>query len=521
MLGGMWRRMRPVALLVAVCACVASAPAGADAAVGDLSVAQCYDSAGSQGCTQALPAVTSGPEDLVASPDGRQVYVVGGAGDIGVFNRDPSTHALTAAGCIGAGAGCVAVPNPSALDSAVHVVISGDGLSVDVLGAGQVATFDRAPGSGTLTYRSCLTTQVAATPGCTVVTSPLYSTLSSLAVSDDGHTIWVGTIAGDFDQLSRGASGSLSWVRGDESNQHLGGITTIALTGDGRGLVLSGSGYASSYRVTTGAPALVNCLSSSGSNGSCTPSTVGGQAALSPDGASVYLGDGPAGVVVLKRATDTGRLSYAGCYDSAGAGSCHHVANDSLASVNAVRVSSDGKSLYTLGTHDSGGLDLGGGLAWFARAADGTPTFAGCIEPFSAGGCAGAGHAAGLDGGRAIAIPGDGFSLYTASLGTSETGGTSAIGAFVRDTPPSCPSPPAQSVAVNTSTSIPLTCNSPAGDPPTTGTVLTPPAHEPSPTWAGAASPTPRTPVTRESTTSPSPRPTPPAPAQRSRWRSW
>ena len=142
-----------------------------------------------------------------------------------------------------------------------------------------------------------------------------------------------------------------------------------------------------------------------------------------------------------------------------------------------MRVSSDGKSLYTLGTHDSGGLDLGGGLAWFARAADGTPTFAGCIEPFSGGGCAGAGHPAGLDGGRAIAIPGDGFSLYTASLGTSEIGGTSAIGTFVRDAPPSCASPPAQSVAVNTSTSIPLACNAPAGDPPSTGTVLTPPAH--------------------------------------------
>ena len=130
-------------------------------------------------------------DDVVASVDGRNVYVAGGqSGGIGIFDRDPATGALTQkaapAGCLGDHVGCVAahdVPAPRGL------AMSPDDRNVYVASrfSNSVAVLDRDPATGALS-------QDPSTAGCvsesggTCADGVGLDQVSSVAVSPDGGT---------------------------------------------------------------------------------------------------------------------------------------------------------------------------------------------------------------------------------------------------------------------------------------------------------------------------------------------
>ena len=91
-----------------------------------------------------------GPVDVAVSPDGGQVYVLADTdAALTVFNRDPSTGALTFASAFVNGVGGV-----QGLDQNMRLVVSPDGNAVYVVGNNRFATFGRNTSTGALTFLS-------------------------------------------------------------------------------------------------------------------------------------------------------------------------------------------------------------------------------------------------------------------------------------------------------------------------------------------------------------------------------
>jgi DNA-binding beta-propeller fold protein YncE len=156
------------------------------------------------GCITTLPLpgcasgrALGGPDVIVASPDGRNVYVGSFFGNaIAVFNRDPSTGALTqpadSSGCIAAAptSGCT---TGLALEALEGMAISGDGKSLYVGAAVSEAldTFARNPATGALQQASGGGGCIVSTPlaGCT--TGAQLDGADAVAVSPNGKDVYV------------------------------------------------------------------------------------------------------------------------------------------------------------------------------------------------------------------------------------------------------------------------------------------------------------------------------------------
>jgi hypothetical protein len=144
-----------------------------------------------------------GPSVVVASPDGRGVYVASDVSDaVGVFDRDAATGALTqkpgTAGCVsetGSGGGC---QDGTALSGITDVAASPDGESVYVASAQSdaVAVFDRDPATGALTQKpgsACVSEN--GTGACQDGTA--LELAYGVATSPDGKSVYVAAIVSD------------------------------------------------------------------------------------------------------------------------------------------------------------------------------------------------------------------------------------------------------------------------------------------------------------------------------------
>jgi DNA-binding beta-propeller fold protein YncE len=208
--------------------------------------------------------VEVGGGGVAVSPDGTSVYVAGGGG-VAIFDRDPTTGALTqksgTAGCVsetGTGGAC----QDGVEVGGGGVAVSPDGTSVYVAGSG-LAIFDRDPRTGALT-------QKPGTAGCV-------SETGTGGACQDGVAIGGGGVA----------------VSPDGASVYVIGRDAVAIFDrDPRtGAFAQKSGTA-------------GCVSETGDGGACQDGVglvIPTGVAVSPDGASVYVTSHFASVAIFDR----------------------------------------------------------------------------------------------------------------------------------------------------------------------------------------------------------------------------
>lgn len=180
--------------------------------------------------SNAVEAPLAEPTAAAISPDGRSLYVVSGnfhAAVLARFARDPTSGALTYAGCItgdlGAGpaghAGCVPLPTAtrdgfgSGLDGPSGLAIGRDGRHVYVT-AGEdsaVVSFARDPASGALSFVQCVSSNRRAV-GCSHPpdNGNVLEGLGAPFLSPDGRFLYAAAYRGNtVSAFALGAAGTV------------------------------------------------------------------------------------------------------------------------------------------------------------------------------------------------------------------------------------------------------------------------------------------------------------------------
>jgi 6-phosphogluconolactonase (cycloisomerase 2 family) len=281
--------------------------------------AGCVSETGSGG-TCADGKALDGASSVVASANGGNVYAASRASDaVAVFGRNVTTGQLTqmggTAGCVSETGSAGACADGKALDGAVSVALSADGVSAYVASdtSDAVAAFSRAPG-GRLT-------QLAGLAGCVSETGSAGACAdgkaldgaASVAVSPDRKSVYVASTVSD----------AVAALGRD--------ITTGALT------------------QPTG---LTGCVSETGSAGACADGRAldgAASVAVSPDNKTVYAAStGSDAVAVFTRNMTSGALRQlsgtSGCVSETGAGPCAD--GRALDGAASVAVGADGTNVY-------------------------------------------------------------------------------------------------------------------------------------------------------------------------------
>lgn len=167
---------------------------------------------GLQGCAPARGL--DGAYSMTLSPDDRDAYVGARVSDaVTAFRRNGDgtlSQVAGEGGCISyaALAGCRQVG--SALDGVTDVAVAPEGTSAYAVsyGGDSVSTLRRDPGTGALSYRSCLS-QDGTSPECGAARALDYA--NAVEVSPDGRNVYVSAGYGDaIAVFERGADGALT-----------------------------------------------------------------------------------------------------------------------------------------------------------------------------------------------------------------------------------------------------------------------------------------------------------------------
>ncbi len=315
------------------------------------------------------------PEAVAVSPDGANVYVVGGIthstistsfGSLTILTRNPTTGEVTDSGCLssdgtdgrdGASGLCTSMPSLLGADG---VTVSADGKTVFVTArdSASVVAFARDPTTGALTRLGCL--QAGPRPGSPCTAANLFYGAEHPLTSANGSALYVtseqeGTIsafapppapAGEQPSTSgSGTSGSASSGASGTSGGGSGAQGSAAV------------GLASLFTSAPG-PFLANpCIAVNGYDGTCAVGVamkgVAG-AVPSPEGNQLYA------VATISRAIDVlapaGKegLVQTGCLMAdAPAGLCSSSAL--LQSPSALAISPDGRNVYVADQTEVGG----------------------------------------------------------------------------------------------------------------------------------------------------------------------
>lgn len=171
--------------------------------------------------------------------------------------------------------------------------------------------------------------------------------------------------------------------------------------------------WAAPAQAATGDLTFKDCLAkfAIGTPCSAVPNEVlegGRDVAVSPDGRFVYVADYVDSVVVFKRSLATGAISFASCIDNGGDTGCTHLPNNTLLAPRRLALAPDGSSLYVA-------AETSDAIVRLSVAADGSLSFAGCVEDddmFNSG----CGQKTGtLDGPTRVVVSPDGTSVYSVS----------------------------------------------------------------------------------------------------------
>jgi len=434
--GSLLPRFRPIVLAAALAVLVIAG--SAYAATGALTPKGCIADLtfNTDGCGTTAKGL-AGAEDVAVSRDGTSVYVAGTDSNAIVrFSRNTTTGALTAKGCTAdTGSnpdGCAQTAR--GLSAAYSIAVSRDGKSVYVVGYSDnaIVRFNRNTTTGALTAKGCIG-DVGSNPDSCAKTAKGLSAPDAVAISPDGTSVYViGSSDNAIAVFSRSTtSGALTpkgCVGDADSNPDGCATTSLALNGPedltvspgGKSVYVAGYGDGAIVRLnrdtTTGALTAKGCIADPSYNPDNCSRTDSGLSepyavAVSPDGSSVYIADdGDSAIVRFNRDTATGALTPAGCVadpvnNSEG---CAQTASG-LDGATSVAVSPDGASVYVTGNGDHA-------LVRFNRGTNGALTPKGCIASTTNNpdGCTTT--ALGLNDPYGATVSPGGGSVYTAGL---------------------------------------------------------------------------------------------------------
>jgi hypothetical protein len=445
----------------------------------------CFSTVAAGGCASLGGGSITGPNGLASTPDGLNVYAVGGNGGAAAFNRTVG-GALTSVSAPLHGTVLSAAPDRTGL-------AAGEGADGQALGG--VQTYVRDPATGTLAPGAHIV------DSCGTVACPTDNGLDDVqgvAYSGDGKSLYAashaggGNTAGAVTAFARNpTTQAISLIQCVPETQTAGGVCHASPAAEGlggaEGLVVSPDGafvYVASRfdgavvgfnRVAAGAGlgklgAPANCLTTGATTNACaqTPGLVGAAGlAISPDGRDLYVASFNSGIAVLRRNTVSGVLSFTECLASVASASCG--ADPALVAGTGARnvaVSPDGRYVYLAG---------GGGATGYLRAyardgATGRLTPLNCLTNLGGGGCD---TAAGLKNAANVNVSPDGRNVYSTSFLGGD--GNGAIAAFRIEAAPSC-SGGAVTTAYGQAVQLPLSCTDPDGEP-LTRSIASAPAH--------------------------------------------
>lgn len=137
----------------------------------------------------------AGAQDVVVSPDGANVYVVGTANLVGftrVTSGDATGAVVSEITCAGGSAGCV--PAPTVSGTTTRLAIAPDGRDVYTVSLNKGLTaLRRDPATGLLSANGCYASTAAA--GCTQIPVIFGDSGRGITVSPDGHYVYM-TVGG-------------------------------------------------------------------------------------------------------------------------------------------------------------------------------------------------------------------------------------------------------------------------------------------------------------------------------------
>jgi DNA-binding beta-propeller fold protein YncE len=278
------------------------------------------------GCVSGLPVpicasgrALVGPDVVVVSPDGKNVYVGSFFGNaVAVFNRDPASGALAqpagSTGCIAESTASGCAPG-LALGAPEGMAISGNGASVYVASAlsSAVVTLVRDPSTGALT-------QASDGSGC-IVDSPLSGCATGVEISG-ANAVAVSPGSGDVYATSLFSNSVASFTRS------------------------TSSGVLTQKEGTAGCLVWLRAVGCSFGRALSSPEGL----AVSPDGANVYAAAFATGAIaVLDRAPKSGTVAQkagpAGCLAPRSVPGCTYAR--ALGGVSSIALSPDGRYLYS------------------------------------------------------------------------------------------------------------------------------------------------------------------------------
>ncbi len=266
------------------------------------------------GCSALSNASLRGAWGVIVSPDGENVYVASQSGNsVTIFNRNSSTGALTEGGCIAnAGANSCTAPTYDSLLSARGLAISADGASVYVAstngGDGTITVFDRNPSTGALTQVSCVSNN-GNVAGCADPALDSLGEASDVTVSPDGANVYSTSYSGSaVTTFGRDTSTGALTQLGCVANAGADGCTTptFATLSNPQGIQVSPDGsnvyVAAQQSLTTfsrdsatGVLTQIGCVSAASISGcAASANTVMiflTGISVAPDGSSVYATD--------------------------------------------------------------------------------------------------------------------------------------------------------------------------------------------------------------------------------------
>ncbi len=353
------------ALAATLLAC-AAAPAHASGGFGEIKgPGGCLAEAGASlasGCAETKGLFH--PKALAVSPDGTNIYVVGGVagndvaesfGLITILTRNPATGEVAEAGCLSSdgtdgrdGASGICNPTPSLL-GAYGVTVSADGRTVFVTtrSSASVVAFARNPATGSLTRLGCFQATPRADSPCT--SANLFPGSEDLLTSAEDTTLYVaspleGTISAFTAPPTMGAQSS-SGEHSAGTTEHPSSTASEHPSEAGAG---SSAGLASLFTATPGEFTANPCIAVNGYDGACAVGIAmkGVQGlTLSPEGKQLYA------VATASHAIDrfapAGKegLTETGCLIAdAPAGLCS--SSGLLQAPTQLAVSPDGRNVY-------------------------------------------------------------------------------------------------------------------------------------------------------------------------------